>query len=253
LAFAFPDLSRRFATHKAFASATVPDIFGARFKNARFAEATHFDSTIFLNRGSRFEARPLPREAQLAPVMSVNVGDFDGDGIEDLFLSQNFFGSISDINRDDSGRGLWLRGRGEGSFDAVEANTTGIKIYGEQRGAALADFNHDGRIDLVVTQNSAATKLYLNERAKPGLRVKLNGPPGNPDAIGAQLRVIYADERKGPCHVVQAGSGYWSQDSAVQVLGLAETPVALWIRSPAGHEQTLPLGREERVVSVELK
>src|SRR6185503_713146 len=99
----------------------------------------------------------------------------------------------------------WLRGTGRGSFTALEASVTGIAVYGEQRGAALADFNHDGRVDLAVSQNGAATKLYVNRGAKQGLRVALEGPPANPDAVGARIRVVYTDERKGPCRTIQAG------------------------------------------------
>jgi hypothetical protein len=183
-------------------------------------------------------------------VFSINVGDFDGDGVEDLFLSQNFFGTPSDLSRDDGGRALWLRGNGRGSFVADDASVTGIQVYGEQRGAALADFNHDGRVDVAVSQNNAATKVYVNQRAKRGLRVVLNGAPANPDAVGAQLRVQYADGHAGPCRAIQAGSGYWSQDAAVQVLGLAGPPVALWIRWPNGKEQTVRLQEQIRDIRV---
>src|SRR2546422_6167135 len=41
-----------------------------------------------------------------------------------------------------------------------------------------------------------STKLYLNQGAKRGLRVVLHGPPANPDGIGAQMRVLYAGDRK---------------------------------------------------------
>jgi hypothetical protein len=123
----------------------------------------------------------------------------------------------------------------------MEASITGIKIDGEQRGAALADFNHDGRVDLAVSQNNAPTKLYVNQRVKRVLRIVLSGQPANPDAVGAQIRVLYADRHAGPCRTIQAGSGYWSQDAAAQVLGLAEAPVGLWIRWPGGKEQTVTL------------
>ena len=58
------------------------------------------------------------------------------------------------------------------------------------------------------------------------------------------MRALYASGRKGPCRLVQAGSGYWSQDAAAQVLGLAEPPEGLWIRWPGGQERTVPLRPE---------
>jgi ASPIC/UnbV protein len=33
---------------------------------------------------------------------------------------------------------------------------------------------------------------------------------------------------------IHAGSGYWSQDSAVQVLGMPEPPSRIWVRWPGG-------------------
>ncbi len=249
----FPRLKDQFPTHESFGHATLETILGTQFAQTRFAEARRLDSTLFLNRGGRFEAVALPAMAQWTPVFSVNVGDLDGDGSEDLFCSGNFFGTATDLSRDDNGGGLWLRGLGDGRMSALGPEVTGIRMPGEQRGAALADFDHDGRVDVVVTQNSGPTRLYANRSARPGLRVILAGPAGNPDGVGAVLRVRYADGKSGPARAVQSGSGYWSQDAATQVLGLAAPPVALSVRWPGGRKQTVPLTGQEREVRVEFK
>ena len=226
-----PSVRERYSTHKAYAEAGVEEILAGRKANQ--LEVTTLESMVFLNRGDHFEARPLPDEAQWAPAFAVCVGDYDGDGKEDVFLSQNFFALSPDIPRCDAGRGLWLRGDGQGGLSAVSGQESGIKVYGEQRGAALCDYDGDGRVDLVVTQNGAETKLYRNTGGKPGLRVRLKGPVGNPTGVGAVVRLKFGD-RYGPAREVHAGSGYWSQDSAVQVLGMPERPTQVWVRWPGG-------------------
>jgi hypothetical protein len=191
----------------------------------------------------------LPIEAQFAPALGVVAGDYDGDGNEDIFLSQNFFAVAEETSRYDGGLGLWLHGNGDGSFKTISANESGIRVFGEQRGTALADYDHDGRVDLLVTQNRQMTRLYRNARAKPGLRVRLNAGLSNPTGIGAAVRLQY-DGKSGPLREVQAGTGYWSQNSAVQVLGKAETPTGIWVRWPGGKETKAdvpPLAREIQV------
>ena len=135
--------------------------------------------------------------------------------------------------RYDAGRGLWLRGDGRGGFNALSGDASGVKIYGEQRGAALSDFDHDGRLDLAVGQNGAETKFSGMSAGQPGLRVRFIGPPGNPDALGAAMRVV-AGQASGPLREVQAGSGHFSQNSFEQVLSRVPKPTALWICWPGG-------------------
>jgi hypothetical protein len=237
-------------THHEYSSVNIRQLLGERFSKATKLEAKTLTSMIFLNRGDHFEGVALPREAQWAPVFGLTVGDLDGDGHEDVFLSQNFFAVRPEDDRLDGGRGLWLRGDGTGGLKIVPGQESGIKIYGEQRGAALCDYDADGRVDVVVTQNGAETKLYHNEKAKRGLRVRLEGPEGNRDGIGAVMRLKFSGGM-GPAREVHAGSGYWSQDSVVQVLGTPEPPLEIWIRWPGGKTTTSPVPAGAKEIRVE--
>ena len=118
---------------------------------------------------------------------------------------------------------------------------SGIKVYGEQRGAAFADFNMDGQIDLLITQNGAQTKLFQNINSNPGLRVKLRGPKTNPWSFGAKIQIRYTDGTLGPVREIQSGSGYWSQNSPVQILGLKSDGDYLNIQWPDGSKTTEPI------------
>ena len=279
-----PWLQAQFTSFAAYGHASIEEILGDRLPRATVLEANWLETTLFLNRGDHFEVVKLPFEAQLSPAFAACVGDLDGDGCEDLFLSQNFFAVAQETSRSDAGRGLWLRGDGRGGFKPVSGVESGLLIYGEQRGAALCDYDGDGRLDLCVAQNGAPTLLYHNEGARPGLRVHLEGPPGNPHGVGAMLRLqftapgnssaILTHSRTaasaslslrdaagegggrpgwGPAREVHAGAGYWSQDSSTQVLALPGNSTQLQVRWPAGKTtlSALPSGAYEIWVNQE--
>jgi hypothetical protein len=248
---AMPFIAGRFPTHKAFSEATLEAVLGEAKARARVVRATTLASMVFLNRGDHFEAVPLPAEAQFAPAFGVVVADFDGDGAEDVFLSQNFFANEPSTPRQDAGRGLLLLGDGKGGLKPVPGQVSGIKVYGEQRGVAAADFDEDGRVDLVVGQNGGATRLLRNATGKPGLRVRMAGPAGNPRGIGAVVRLKFG-EGYGPAREIHGGSGYLSQDSAITVLATPEPPSGIWVRWPGGRvtETEVPKGAQE--IAVEL-
>src|SRR5438093_5967179 len=202
---ALPFVGERFPSCRAYGTAGIDEILGDRFKTARELRANWFQSAVFLNRGDRFEVRPLPFEAQVAPAFGIAAADADGDGEEDLFLAQNFFAVEPQAERYDAGRGVWLKGDGRGNFVVLREH--GVKAYGEQRGCALCDYDGDGRVDVAVTQNGNATKLFHNEGAKPGLRVRLAGVPANPQGVGASIRLVHR-KVMGPIREIHAGSGY---------------------------------------------
>jgi hypothetical protein len=63
------------------------------------------------------------------------------------------------------------------------------------------------------------------------------------------MRLIFGSQ-SGPVRELHAGSGYWSQDSAVQVLASREGPSQIWVRWPGGHVTTSPVPAGAKEITV---
>jgi hypothetical protein len=69
--------------------------------------------------------------------------------------------------------------------------------------------------------------------------------------VGATLRLIFG-ERLGPAREIHGGSGYWSQDSAIQILSGPEPPTGIWVRWPGGKTTTSAVPKDATEIAVEL-
>ena len=121
---------------------------------------------------------------------------------------------------------------GNGQFMDV-ARSTGADSIKDGRGVAVADFDGDGRLDLVINNNNMLPTLYLNQVRTRGnfVEMQLTGKmPSNRDAIGAQVRLAIAG--KTMMRQVEAGSGFASEGMFPVQFGL---------------------GRAARIESVEIK
>lgn len=246
---AMPFIKNKIGSFEQYGGSELREIIGPGLQRADSLSAATLEHMVFLNHGDRFEAMAMPAEAQFSPAFYAGVADFDGDGNEDVFIAQNFFATQPETPRIDAGRGLWLWGDGTGKLRSVPGQESGIMVYGEQRGGALSDYDRDGRVDLVVSQNGAETKLYRNVRGIPGLRVKLTGAKGDADCVGAIVRLQYADH-SGPAKEIHSGSGYWSQDSHTLVFGAAEGARKVIVHWPGGQvtETIIPADVGELVI-----
>ena len=233
----FPSLLEAYPTFTAFARAGLDSILASGLPALNQRDCATLDSVLLLNRGGSFEVSPLPTEAQIAPVFGIAVGDFDGDGHLDVFLAQNFGHTHPADSPHRAGTGTWLRGDGRGGLQAVHPDASGIRLDGDGRGAAACDFDHDGRLDLVIGQNRGVTALYRNVLGTPGLRVLLRGPASNPQAIGAQVRAAYRDGTLGPVHEIRSGGGYWSQEPPTLLLARPDAIGKVRVRWPDGTRQ----------------
>jgi hypothetical protein len=244
-----PWIAERLGSYDHYAQSTVEDVFdAARLAKMQRLEITTLQSMVFLRAAEGFEAKPLPVEAQLSAAFTPVVADFDNDGLEDIVLSQNVFGVHPEESRQDAGSGLLLLGRGDGTFDAASIGESGLAVFGEGRGAAAADYDHDGRTDLIISQNGAKPKLFINQAKRRGLRVKLQGEASNRLGIGAQIS-LDLNPKPGPSRMVRLGSGYLSQNSATQIMGGADKAVAVHVAWPSGETERYELARGQAEIT----
>ena len=155
---AMPFIKSKFPTFKTFAIASLTDVYSeAKLKAAEKYEANEFRSGVWINQGSgRFAWMPFIREAQNAPVFGIAAADFTGDGKVDLFLAQNWLhGPQIETSRYDNGIGLLLKNDGEGNLTPVAPLESGISLSGCMKAVSVQDVNGDGKVDIVITRNSA--------------------------------------------------------------------------------------------------
>lgn len=248
IADVLPEVRRRFPSYRAFSETSTEKLLAPYRASSHRLSVNTLESMLFINEGDHFTATALPMKAQWSPAMGIGVADFDGDGHHDIALSQNFFQVEPTFSRYDSGLGLILLGNGKAAFQTLSAKKSGIRIYGEQRGLAVADFNHDARPDLAIAQSHGPVALFQNVKGKPGVRIQLIGNASNPNAVGTQIR-MGSTNRLGPVYEIKAGGGYWSQDS-MQCIVSGPAHDRLWIRWHNGKEMHLNIPSEARALKI---
>ncbi len=170
LAYTFPWIRKKFPTFAAYADAAVPDIFPAdRLQAATRLEANELQSGVFLQQADgTFVFRPLPREAQIAPINGFVYRDLDGDGHSDLFCVGNNFGPEPSTGRFDGGLGLLLKGDGHGGFVAVPPAESGLIVPGDARGVATIRIPDQTKVPaIVVTEGNGPVLFFRPNPASP--------------------------------------------------------------------------------------
>jgi hypothetical protein len=149
-----PQLRSKYVSYARFGASRIEDILPrAELKAAKVLEARVFASAVALNDGTGgFDLRPLPTEAQLAPVYASLADDFDGDGRVDLLVVGNFYGVTPVRGRYDASYGLLLRGAGGGRFEPVDMEDSNLVIEGQVRDMKPLRHADGGRL-IAVARN----------------------------------------------------------------------------------------------------
>jgi len=138
-------------------------------------------------------------------------------------------------------RNVFYANNRDGTFSDV-SGVVGLDFVQDGRAFALADFDHDGRLELFLkNRNAPQLRILKNviEDLPPSIAFRLQGTKSNRDAIGASVTIETAEGRQ--TRMLQAGSGFLSQHSKDVFFGLGDTkgPVRASIRWPTGLVQEL--------------
>ncbi len=179
--------------------------------------------------------------------------DYDLDGRLDIFAANGHISDDIDAfqpNVTHAQRPHIFRNLGAGRFEDV-VNALGQEIARPivARGLAYADYDLDGDLDLLVTQNGGPARLFRNDggNAHGSLRVSTEGTRSSRDGIGARVSVTLPDGRR-LWRLVHTGSSYCSQSELPLTFGLGEHEhvSSLEVAWPSGHVDRvgrLPAGR----------
>jgi hypothetical protein len=125
----------RFTDYQSFAEAEFKDIFTEdELKDAPILQANLLKTALFsMGTSGKFTSVALPQEVQQAPVFTINVLDFNGDGKKDLLICGNMVQSKLRVGRMDANYGLLLQGNGKLGFSTVPQKQTGLWLKGDVR------------------------------------------------------------------------------------------------------------------------
>jgi tetratricopeptide (TPR) repeat protein len=154
--------------------------------------------------------------------------------------------AINELIRSDSTwsgfeRNVFYLNNRDGTFSDI-SGIVGLDCVEDSRTFALADFDHDGRQEMVLkNRNGPQLRFFKNVMPElaPAIAFRLTGKKSNRDAIGACVTIETESGRQ--TRWLQAGSGFLAQHSKELFFGLgtARGAVRVSIRWPSGLLQNL--------------
>ena len=209
-----------------------------------------FGSTLFHALGhGRFEETSDQAGLETLWPWGIGTGDFDGDGSVDLYIASamgypySYWRSPLLMN---DGHGRFTDHAASAGIDPPLGGTNlrrwmnGLQASKSSRSVATADFDHDGRLDLVVNNFNDRPYLLMNRSPKRSwVELRLVGAGADRDAVGALVKLTV--DGRVLVRQVETATGYLAQSSHVLHFGLGDAKKIdrMEIRWPSGRTQTL--------------
>jgi len=182
------------------------------------------------------------RASLLTLAFSVFFFDYDNDGRPDIFAANGHLDPA--INRVQQRISYAMpphlfHNAGGKRFEAVTARAGDLSRPVVARGAAFADFDQDGALDLLVTTNGGPAYLFRNTGTRnASVRFRLAGTKSNRSGVGTRVRVLTS--RGWLWQTLKAGQGYCSQSELALHFGLDhdQSAATVEVHWPSGVSET---------------
>ena len=229
-----------------------PSIFVGNFTKEMVGVYRYVDEGLFVDRAavSKVGQPTLP-----TLTFGLFLFDVELDGDLDLFIANGHI--TEEIEQVEDGitfrqPAQLFRNRGDGVFDLVAPGTGPLSLPMVARGAAYADYDRDGDLDVLITENGGPAHLWRNDLGGASfLRVHLEGRQSNRDALGSKIVAVAGGQRME--RRVRTGSSYLSQSEKAATFGLGaatrvDTLLIYWPGGRVDQFTDLQANQEIRIV-----
>ena len=127
-------LKQRFPDYLSYANATIDKIFTAgELTDTVVLKANELHTRFFENKGTFFDKKELPTQAQWSPVYAIASTDVNTDGLPDIIMGGNESYVRVRLGRNSSSRGMVFINKGKGNFEYLPNQKSGIILKGDVR------------------------------------------------------------------------------------------------------------------------